>query len=50
MAEAEAEIKNQLGSELNNWRKSVNAPVPNERNPHYNPEFENNLIKEKTYE
>ena len=47
LIEAFPEIKDQLRSLLNNWRSSVNAPVPDQRNPNYDEEFEKQLIKEK---
>ena len=37
MAEKKPEKVKELYTVMNNWRKSVNAPVPNEKNPEYDP-------------
>ncbi len=47
LAESQAQIKNQLLAELDDWRKEVNAPIPRERNPRYDKNFELNLIKKQ---
>ena len=47
LAESQPKIRDQLIGMLNDWRERVNAPVPNQRNPLYDNEFEMNLIKEK---
>ncbi|MEL7337166.1 MAG: sulfatase-like hydrolase/transferase, partial [Planctomycetota bacterium] len=40
------EVRTQLYQKLVNWRKSVNAPVPSEKNPKFNPEKERKGIQE----
>ena len=50
LVESQIEIRDQLVSILNNWRKEVNAPVPSKKNPLYDKEFESNLIEENLYQ
>ncbi len=50
LAESQPEIREQLIEMLNDWREEVNAPVPNQRNPLYDEEFEENLINESRNE
>lgn len=47
LVESQIEIRDQLIALLNNWREEVNAPIPSQKNPLYDNEFEMNLIKEK---
>jgi arylsulfatase A-like enzyme len=46
LAESQPEIREQLIGILNNWRERVNAPVPSQKNPLYDREYEINLINE----
>jgi len=46
LAEKETAIRDQLISLLGAWRSNNDAPVPTQRNPLYDAQFEINLIKE----
>ena len=46
LAESQTEIRDGLITVLIDWRAEVNAPVPGQKNPLYDNEFEMNLIKE----
>ncbi|WP_158856500.1 sulfatase [Lunatibacter salilacus] len=50
LAESQLEIRDRMIGMLNNWREGVNAPVPSQRNPLYDKEFEINLINESLNE
>ncbi|MFO7823328.1 MAG: sulfatase [Cyclobacterium sp.] len=50
LAENQPAIRDQLIEMLEDWRKEVNAPVPDQANPHYDKAFEMNLINEKLNE
>jgi hypothetical protein len=45
--ESYPDIADSLYHQLNNWRKSYNAPIPTEKNPDYNAVEENERAKEK---
>ncbi|WP_299552301.1 sulfatase [Seonamhaeicola sp.] len=45
LAASHPEKVKELSHKLNAWRLSMNAPVPNEKNPEYDPVFEMNKIK-----
>ncbi|WP_375582625.1 sulfatase [Cyclobacterium xiamenense] len=45
LAKSKPAIRDQLIQLLEDWRKEVHAPVPNQANPLYDREFETNLIK-----
>lgn len=47
LAKQNAEKAEELLSLLREWRSRVNAPVPSEPNPHYEPDFERDLTKKK---
>ena len=46
LADENPEKAKELLNSLREWRQQTNAPVPNERNPLYDPQFEKNLIEE----
>lgn len=48
MAQTESQIRNQLLKELNEWKKSVDAPTPTEKNPNYDKDFERRKLNEYT--
>lgn len=48
LARRNTEKAEEMLSLLRNWRNSVNAPVPKEPNPFYDPAYERNLIQKKT--
>jgi arylsulfatase A-like enzyme len=48
LAEEQPEMREKLHKMLLNWRQEVNAPVPGEENPEYDPEYEKGMVESKS--
>ena len=44
LSEIKKEKKNELLIDLNNWRKTNNAPIPNRLNPYYDQKYVDSLM------